>query len=136
MCFGIGRCRITPSTLASSFIARNRALHSSCVKRRWPGLILERNADLLRRARLAANVDTDLLVLADADRDEPAERALRGAGVHACGDAVEYAIADDSAVQKAIIDHAGNSSFFLIESIARARVAAAQTRREPALAIR
>ncbi len=30
MCFGIGRWRITPSTLSSSFIARSRVLHSSC----------------------------------------------------------------------------------------------------------
>jgi hypothetical protein len=47
---------------------------------------------------LAAHVDGDFLVLADADRDEAAERVPRGTGVDARGNAVEYAIADGSAV--------------------------------------
>ena len=106
MCFGIGRCRITPSTLCVVVHRAQPRLALVLRQRARPRLVLERDADFLRRARLAAHVNGDFLVLADADRHEPAERVLGGARVHARGDAVENSIANGSAVQEAVIEHA------------------------------
>src|SRR5436190_1821542 len=70
-----------------------------------PGLVFEAQTDALGRTRLAANVNLGLLMVADADGHEPADR-LRGRRVfYALRDVVENAIAKCPAVEQPMILH-------------------------------
>src|SRR5216110_2951051 len=92
-------------------------------ERAWPRLLLERDADLLRSVRLAANVDADFLVLADADRHELAERVLRRAGAYARGDLCQDSVAHGAAVDQAVVHHCCHFVAELTKRVTRSRVA-------------
>src|SRR6185295_10207789 len=74
-------------------------------RRTGPGLVFEAKTDARRRARLAANIDGGLFVLAHADRHEPADRVCRRRFSHPLRDLIEDAIAKCPAVEQPMVLH-------------------------------
>src|SRR5690606_527175 len=79
-------------------------------QRARPYLLVEGEPHLGRRALLRAHVDRGGLVVADADRHEPADRLPRRRRRDALADLREDTVADGTAVQKAIVFHESCSS--------------------------